>query len=101
MAYRSDSLIPGNDMSFRLSNADEASKHHRLSERVVGEGGDRMLKKFAISSFAGAVMAVGGSLVHPFGVIEQTGNAQKLLSQAQIDAGTLSQGRASVPELPF
>src|SRR5438105_2460401 len=48
-----------------------------------------MLKKFVISSFAGAVIALSGSLVHPFGVIEQTGNAQELLSQAQIDAGTL------------
>jgi len=48
-----------------------------------------MLKKFIISSFAGAVIAVSGSLVHPFGVIEETGSAQVLLGQAQIDAQTL------------
>lgn len=48
-----------------------------------------MLKKFMISSFAGTVIAVSGSLVHPFGVMEETGKAQAVLSQAQIDAGTL------------
>ena len=49
-----------------------------------------MLKKLFITVGAAAVVAVGGSLIHPFGAPSTPGNDQTILREAQIDGGTFA-----------
>ena len=49
-----------------------------------------MLNKILIGSVAAAVIALGGSLIHPFGTTETLGNHATVLRDAQIDPETLA-----------
>ena len=49
-----------------------------------------MLNKILIGLVAAAVIALGGSLIHPFGTTETLGNHATVLSEAQIDPETLA-----------
>jgi hypothetical protein len=49
-----------------------------------------VLNKILIFSVAAAVIAIGGSLIHPFGTIETLGGRATVLRDAQIDSETLA-----------
>jgi len=49
-----------------------------------------VLNKILIGSVAAAVVAIGGSLIHPFGTIETLGGHATVLRDAQIDSETLA-----------
>jgi hypothetical protein len=49
-----------------------------------------MLNKILIGLVAAAVIALGGSLIHPFGTTETLGNHDTVLRDAQIDPETLA-----------
>jgi len=49
-----------------------------------------MLKKVLIAVGLGAIAAVGGSLLHPFGTLSSPGDNQAILRDAQIDPETLA-----------
>ena len=49
-----------------------------------------MLNKILIGSVAAAVIAIGGSLIHPFGTTETLGIHATVLRDAQIDPETLA-----------
>jgi len=48
-----------------------------------------MIKKALIASVVAAVVAFGGSLIHPFGATGEPGNNQTILREGQIDPATL------------
>ena len=49
-----------------------------------------MLKKILVGLIAAAVIAIGGSLIHPFGAAGTPGNNEAILREAQIDPETLA-----------
>lgn len=49
-----------------------------------------MLNKILVGLVAAAVIAIGGSLIHPFGAAEPAGDHVTVLSEAQIDPETLA-----------
>jgi len=49
-----------------------------------------VIKKILVAIGAAAVVAVGGSLLHPFGALRNPGNNQAILRDAQIDPETLA-----------
>jgi len=49
-----------------------------------------VIKKLLISTSVAAIVAVGGSLIHPFGPLSDAENSQTILHEAQIDAETLA-----------
>ena len=49
-----------------------------------------MIKKILIAIGVAAVVAVGGSLIHPFGTIATPGDGQAILREAEIDPETLA-----------
>jgi hypothetical protein len=49
-----------------------------------------MLKKVLVGLMIAAVVAIGSSLLHPFGAAETAGNRGTLLDEAQIDPETLA-----------
>ena len=49
-----------------------------------------MIKKILIAAGAAAIVAVGGSLIHPFGAPGAPGSDQAILRDAQIDTETLA-----------
>jgi heme-binding protein len=49
-----------------------------------------MLKKILVGLIAAAVIAIGGSLIHPFGTAGTPGNNEAILREAQIDPETLA-----------
>jgi heme-binding protein len=52
--------------------------------------GGSVLNKLLIGSVAAAVIAIGGSLIHPFGTAAPTGGDATVLRDAQIDPATLA-----------
>jgi hypothetical protein len=49
-----------------------------------------MIKRILIATSVAAVVAVGGSLIHPFGTLGTPGNKQSVLREAQVDPETLA-----------
>jgi heme-binding protein len=49
-----------------------------------------MIKKILIATGVAAAIAVGGSMIHPFGAPGLAGNSQTILREAQIDSETLA-----------
>jgi cytochrome c5 len=49
-----------------------------------------VIKKILIATGVAAVVAVGGSMIHPFGAPGADASSQTILRQAQIDPGTLA-----------
>ena len=48
-----------------------------------------MIKKLLIATGVAAVVAIGGSMIHPFGTPGAAGSSQAILREAQIDPETL------------
>jgi len=48
-----------------------------------------MIKKILIATGVAAIVAVGGSMIHPFGAPRAAGSSQNILREAQIDPETL------------
>ena len=49
-----------------------------------------MIRKILIATAAAAIIAVGGSLIHPYGIPTSPGNGQTIFQDAQIDPETLA-----------
>lgn len=49
-----------------------------------------MLKKILVGLIVAAVLAIGGSLIHPFGTTEPAGNHEAILRETQVDPETLA-----------
>ncbi len=49
-----------------------------------------MIKKILIATGVAAVVAIGGSMIHPFGAPGVAGSSQAILREAQIDPETLA-----------
>jgi Haem-binding domain len=49
-----------------------------------------VIKKLLISTSVAAIVAVGGSLIHPFGPLSGAEKSQTIINEAQIDSETLA-----------